>query len=152
MSPSAPPLLDRLLHARAEVLVRHEARIGLRRLADGLTPLVVVRADRWRELRWLTADLEPELVAAVASELDPVAAGLVIPEAGGSSGVAITVTAASARALGFAAHRGGFLRPARTVIGPERPLSGRAQQLARALCQALARANAERLRAESADD
>jgi len=151
MSPSDPPLPDRILHARAEVLVRHEARIGLASLAHGLAPLVVVRADRWRELRWLAADLEPELVAAVASELDPVAAGLVVPERGGSSGVAITTTAVSARALGFTGHRGGFMRRARTVVGPERPLTGRAEQLAGALCRALARADAERLRAAPAD-
>jgi len=145
------PLLDRVLHARAEVLVRYEARIGLARLADGLAPLVVVRADRWRELRWLPADLEPELVAAVASELDPVAAGLVVPEGGGSGGVAITTTAASARALAFTVHRGGLLRRARTVVGPERPLTGRSEQLAAALCRTLARADAERVRAETAD-
>jgi hypothetical protein len=151
MNPSDPPLLDHVLHARAEVLVRHEARIGLERMADGLAPLVVVRADRGCELRWLAADLEPELVAALASELDPVAAGLVVPEGGGGSGVAITATAASARALGFVAHAGSFRRRARTVVGPERPLTGRCEQIAGALCRVLARASAERLRAAPAD-
>jgi hypothetical protein len=151
MTPSDTPLLDPVLHARAEVLVRHEARVGLDRLADGLAPLVVVRADRGYELRWLAADLEPELVAAVLSELDPVAAGLVVPEGGGGSGVAITTTAAGARALGFVVYPGSFLRRARTVVGPERPLTGRAEQLAGPLRRALARASAERLRAAPAD-
>ncbi len=151
MSPSDPPLLDRVLHARAEVLVRHEARIGLARMARGLAPLVVVRADRWRELRWLAADLEPDLVAAVVSEHDPVAAALIVPESGGRGGVAITTTAASARALGFTAHPGGFMRRSRTVLGPERPLRGRAEQLAVELCRTIARVSAERLRASPAD-
>jgi hypothetical protein len=151
MSPSDPPPLDRVLHARAELLVRHVAGSGLGRMADGLAPLVVVRADRWWELRWLAADLEPEFVAAVVSELDPVAAALVVPERGGTGGVAITMSAAGARALAFTAHPGGFLRRARTVVGPERPLAGRPAQLAAALCRALARAHAERLRAETAD-
>jgi hypothetical protein len=151
MSPSDPPPLDRVLHARVELLVRHVARMGLPRMARGLAPLVVVRADRCWELRWLAADLEPELVAAVVSELDPVAAALVIPEDGARSGVAITTTAAGARALGFVVYPGSFLRRARTVVGPERPLTGRAEQLAGPLRRALARASAERLRAAPAD-
>jgi len=151
MSPPDPPPLDRVLHARAELLVRHVAWTGLGRMAEGLAPLVVVRADRWWELRWLAADLEPELVAAVVSELDPVAAALVIPEDGGSGGLAITTTAAGTRALAFAAYPGGFMRRARTVLGPERPLTGLAAQVAPAVCHALARARAERLRAETAD-
>jgi hypothetical protein len=151
MSAADPPPLDRVLHARVELLVRHVARIGLPRMSRGLAPLVIVRADRCWELRWLAADLEPELVAAVVSEHDPVAAALVIPERGGSSGVAITTTAAGTRALAFTAHPGGFLRRARTVVGPERPLSGRAAQVAPAVCDALARAHEERLRAETAD-
>jgi len=151
MSPPDPPLLDRVLHARAEVLVRHEARIGLARMADGLSPLVVVRADHWRELRWLAADLEPDLVAAVASEHDPLAAAFIVPTDGGPSGVAITTTAVSARALRFTAHPGGFMRRSRTVVGPELPLAGRAGQLAAELCLALVRARDERVRAATAD-
>jgi hypothetical protein len=133
------------------VLLRREARNGLERLANGLTPLVVVRADRGRELRWVAADLEPELVAALAGELDPAAAGLIVPEDGGSRGVAVTVTAAGARALEFAAQRGRLLRRGRAVVGPERPLSGRAERLASALCRGLLRASAERVRAATAE-
>jgi hypothetical protein len=144
-------LLDRVLHARAEVLLRREARAGLARLADGLTPLVVVRSDRGRELRWIAADLEPGFVAALAGELDPAAAGLVVPEASGTRGVAVTVTAAGARALDFTAQRGRFLRRGRAVVGPERALSGRAEAFAGALCQGLLRASAERVRGATAD-
>jgi hypothetical protein len=143
-------LLDRVLHARAEVLLRRAARAGVARLAAGLAPLVVVRSDRGRELRWVAADLDPEIVAALAGELDPAAAGLVVPEAGGTRGTALTVTAAGARALHLTVQRDWLPWRRRAALGPERVLSGRAEAAAAALGRALLRASAERVRAATA--
>lgn len=146
MSSGAAPLVDRVLHARAEVLLRRAVREGFTRLTEaGRTPLVVVGDDRSRHERWVAGG-DPALLAAVADELDPVAAGcLLVVRAEGREvvGTAVTVTALSARAFTLDATVRRFGGP-QVSLGRQQEPAGAAAEIAVALLEALERA--ERVR------
>lgn len=146
MDSEAAPLIDRILHARAEVLLRRAIRDDLARITEAQqTPLVVVGHDRSRAQRWVTGG-DAHLLAAVAAELDPVAAGcLLVVRAGADHvvGTAVTVSAAGARAFALDARRRRVGRP-RVGFGAQEDPAGLAATVALALLATIERA--QRLR------
>lgn len=142
MDSDAAPLIDRILHARAEVLLRRAVREDLVRITLGeQTPLVVVGHDRARAQRWVAGG-DADLLAAVAAELDPVAAGcLLVVRAGPAHvvGTAVTVSAAGARAFALDAKGRRFGRP-RVTFGAQEDPAGVAAEVALALLAAIERA------------
>ena len=142
MEPEAAPLIDRILHARAEVLLRRVVREQLGRVARcEHAPLVVVGHDRSRHERWVARG-DAELPAAVAAELDPVAAGCLVEVRAvgrGVVGTAVTVSAVGARAFALDAvpRRLGRVR---VHLGPQEDPTGRAAPVALALLDAIERA------------
>lgn len=146
MDPDAAPLLDRILHARAEVLLRAALREGWSAVAAGVrTPLVVVGHDRSGTTRWLEGG-DAGLLAAVTAEFDPVAVGcLLVVRAAPEHvvGTAVTVSFAGARALALDARRRRFGRP-RVTFGRQEDPQGVAGEVALALLEAVERATRSR--------
>ena len=142
MDPETAPLIDRILHARAEVLLRRAVREDLARIVEGAqTPLVVVGHDRSRHQRWTTG-VHAGMLAAVVAELDPVAAGcLLVVRAAPRHlvGTALTVSAAGARAFALDAVVRRIGR-ARVAFGRQEEPSGVAAEVALALLEAIERA------------
>ncbi len=142
MDAEAAPLFDRILHARAEVLLRAAVRDDFGRATGGeQAPLVVVGFDRTGTTRWIAGG-DAGLLAAISGELDPVAAGCLLVAGttpGTVVGTAITVSAAGARALPLDARRRRLGRP-RVHFGPTEDPLGVGAEVALALHGAVERA------------
>lgn len=142
MDYDAAPLVDRILHARAEVLLRRAVREHLTRITQhDQTPLVVVGHDRSRAQRWVAGG-DAHLLAAVAAELDPIAAGCLLVVSAERShvvGTAVTVSAVGARAFVLDARRRRVGRP-RVSFGPQEDPAGVAGEVALALLSTIERA------------
>lgn len=141
MDAEAAPLYDRILHARAEALLRCAVRDGFARIAEQeQTPLLVVARDSSRHERWLHGT-GAGFMAAVAGELEPLAAGcLLVVHASPRAlvGTALTVTGRSARAFALDATDRRVGRP-RVVFGREEDPTGVAAEVALALFDTLRR-------------
>ena len=124
MASQEAALIDRVLHARAEGLLRRAVREGL------------------------PHGLEPEHLAALAAELDPIACALLVLEGDDVAsarieGTALTVTASGARALACHARRRLLRRPG-VVLRPGAQPGEEAVAGASALCRVLGRAAEDR--------
>lgn len=143
MDSEAAPLIDRILHARAEVLLRRAVREDVGRITQAeQTPLVIVGHDRSRHRRWVAGG-DARLLAAVTGELDPIAAGCLLVVSTGPRqvvGTALTVTAAGARAFALDALVRRFGRP-RVGLGRQEEPTGVAAEVAVALLEAIERAD-----------
>ncbi len=141
MDAEAAPLYDRILHARAEALLRHAVREGFERVVEEQqTPLLVVGRDSSRHERWLTAG-DAGFLAAVAGELEPLAAAcLLVVHASPRSlvGTALTVSGSGVRAVALDATCRRVGRP-RVDFGREEEPSGVVLEVAGRLRAAIER-------------